>query len=180
MRTHTKTRHVPEQVTERLQVAGDRAKETAGVARERAAEASELARERATEAAHAVEPVVRTVGDKASSAAKTLLTILLPLPAVLAKVLGLLSNVTGGLVEHGRELADRVEPPAAAKRRSKLRTGLWFLGGFGAGAATGWVLHARTHEEAVPADLGYGDPDGSPYGEEARSIDARRAQRDLG
>lgn len=166
-------------VSDRIEAARGRAVDVTETARDRATELAGTARDRAGDLAHDLEPKARDLGDRVSGVFRTLLAVLLPLPTVLSKVLGVLSNLSGGVAERGRELADRVEPPKSSKRRSKLRTALWFLGGFGAGAATGWVVHARMHEEPVDPDLGYAGPQGAPYGDEAASIDARRANADL-
>lgn len=145
-----------------LAEAGDRARDGAGIARERMADV-----------AGAVEPGARRVSATVASGARTAVSTLSFLPAVLSQVLTVLAGLTGGLAERGREVAHRVEPPASVRRRSRLRTLLWFLGGFSAGTATGWVLHARMQEPPAPAerpDTGVTRPDGQT----ASPIDARR------
>lgn len=177
MRTSTR-RPTSDQVSERLQVAGDRARETAGVARERAGDLAETARERAGDLAESARPATDRARSTLSTVGRTALGVGVGVPALLSKLLGVLASLSGGLAERGREVADRIEPSTGARRRSRLHTVLWFLGGFGAGTAAGWVLHARAHHEPVPSDLGY-ETEGAPYGDEARVIDARRASADL-
>ncbi|MBW3621205.1 MAG: hypothetical protein KY461_13250 [Actinobacteria bacterium] len=170
--SRTDTAH---RVADRLEPARDLLAEAGGRAREGAG----IARERMADVAEAVEPGARRVSATVAGGARTALSSLSFLPAVLSQVLTLLAGLTGGLAERGREVAARIEPPASVKRRSRLRTLLWFLGGFGAGTATGWVLHARMQEHPAPADLA---PEGSdrPYGEAAAPIDARRESAGLG
>lgn len=164
----TKTTQRLEPAREFLADAGDRARDTAEVARDRLADAAE-----------AVEPGARRVSSTVAGGARTALASVSFLPAVLSSVLGFLATLTGSLAERGREVAHRVEPPASVKRRSKLRTLLWFVGGFGAGTATGWVLHARMQEPPAPAErepYGITRPTDGPVS----PIDARRENARLG
>ncbi len=164
-----------EPARERLAHAGDRAREGAEVARDRVAEGAEVARERIAEVAEQVEPTVSRSASAAASAGRSALAVASTLPSLLSKLLGLLSVLSASLAERGREVAARVEPPKAERRRSTLRTAAWFGGGFGVGVAAGWVLHARMQEPAHEADDGYGHaPAESPYGADAAAIDARR------
>lgn len=183
--THHHTAHrVADQLEparERLSVVSDRAREGADLARDRAREGMGVARERAAEVAETVEPQARRASAAIAGATRGTLASLTVVPGILSKALALLATSTGALAERGREAAARVEPPAAHKRRSKLRTAAWFLGGFGAGAATGWLVHARMYEPPHQADIGYPDAgEGSPYGPEADVIDARRGDASLG
>lgn len=157
-----------EPAREFLAEAGDRARDTAEVARERLADVAE-----------AVEPGARRVSSTVADGARTAAASLSFLPAVLSQVLTVLAGLTGSLAERGREAAHRVGPPASVKRRSRLRTVLWFLGGFGAGTATGWVLHARLQEPPAPAAR---DPYGvdRPADGPVSPIDARREDARLG
>ena len=161
----------------------DRVEPTAELARERA----EVARERASELAEAIEPTRQRVAGAVGPALRTLVRALLMLPSVLAKVVGWLSGVVETLAERGREAAARVEPPKARKRATRLRTAGWVAGGFAAGAATGWIVHARMQARrqepyapaGVPQAPGAPAPSGSPYGEEAAAIDARHRNADM-
>lgn len=145
---------------EQAEVARLRAEELASVARERASEAGDQARERASEVADSVGPWI-------------------------TRLMALLSSVFAGLGERGREVAARVEPPARVRRRRRLATAGWVTGGFLAGAATGWVLHARLREQPQEPGPLYGDTDAfhaddravSPYGSDAEAIDARQENR---
>lgn len=160
-------------MAERLEPARERLAEVG----DRARDGAEIARERLADAAEAVEPHAREVSGKLAAGARTTLGLLSFLPALLSQVLTVLAGMTGGVAERGRELAHRVEPPASVKRRSRLRTLLWFAGGFGAGTAAGWVLHARMQEPPAAA----AEPTGGerPYGEAASPIDARRENAGL-
>lgn len=149
------------------------ARELLAEAGEKARDGADIARERMADVADAVEPGARRVSSSVAGGARTVVASLSFLPAVLSQLLSLLAGLTGGLAERGREVAHRVEPPASVKRRSRLRLVLWFLGGFGAGTATGWVLHARMQEPPAPAL----HPEAGvtrPYGDAASPIDARR------
>lgn len=172
-RTST-SRRVTERLEERLEPARDLLTE----AGERARDTAEVARDRAADLAEAVEPRARELGAAVGGGARTALGALALLPALVTQLLTFLAGVTGALAERGREVADRIEPPAAAKRRSKLRLALWFLGGFGAGTAAGWVLHARMQEPPASAEPAAGTQEG-PAGETASPIDARRERAGL-
>lgn len=166
-----------EPARERLSSAAERARDGAEVARVRAREGAELARERAAEVAETVEPQARRGAAAVSRAGRTALQAGSLVPGLLSRVLALLATLTGGLAERGREVAARIEPPKTVRRRSKLRTAGWFVAGFGAGAATGWILRARTEEPAYDPQVG--STDVPPYGEEAAAIDARRENAPL-
>lgn len=171
--SRTDTAH---RVAERLEPARDLLAD----AGDRARDGAEHARERMAEVAESVEPTARRVSSSVAGGARTLVSSLAFLPGILSSVLGVLAGLTGSLAERGREVAHRVEPPASIRRRSRLRTALWFLGGFGAGTATGWVLHARMQEAPAPAEpapVGTTEPI-RPNGT-ASPIDARRADIDL-
>lgn len=174
-RRDTKVADRLEPARERLSHAGELAREGAEIARERAREGVEVARERATEVTETLEPTVRRSTAAVSGAARSALAFLTVVPSLLAKLLAVLATLSGGLAERGREVAARVEPPRSERRRSAVRTAAWFAGGFTAGTAAGWVLHARMQERPYESDHGYGGTtEGSPYGEEAEAIDARR------
>lgn len=174
-RTHTGGRaaeHLEdrlERARDRLADAGERARGTVEVARERGAEV-------VAEVAETVEPRARQAGAAVAGGARTAVSSLAFLPAVLSQVLTFLAGLTGGLAERGREVAYRVEPPTSVRRRTRTKLVLWFLGGFGAGTATGWVLHARMHEPSAAAGGApvAGETTASAYGEAASPIDARR------
>jgi hypothetical protein len=151
--------------------AGGRARDTAEVARDRGAEM-------AAELTDTVEPRARELGAAVAGGARTAVSSLSFLPAVLSQVLTFLAGLTGGLAERGREAAYRIEPPASVRRRSRLRTVLWFLGGFGAGTATGWLLHARMQEPPASAG-GYPVAGEETVGDPTSPIDARRERARL-
>lgn len=162
-------------LTDRLEPARERLGVAATEARERARAGAAEARERASEVAERMEPTTSRVAETAGTAARRGLGLVALLPAVLSRLLELLSDVLSGAAEQGREVASRIEPPKKVRRRRGLKTAGWFGAGFLAGAVAGWVAHARAQQEPEPP-YGHVDVDqveASPYGEDAQAIDAR-------
>lgn len=159
------------------------ARERVELARERAAAAAEEARRRAEEAASSTRAAAQVSAVRAQELAgrtkERTEGITDSLGGLFTQIVAALSTLLSGASDTVRGAAARVAPPTAVRRRRKLRTAAWFAGGFAAGAATGWVLHARLRAESQPADVLYGDLrdgqlDESPYGRDAEAIDARR------
>lgn len=146
----------------------ERATEGAEIARERATESAEWARERASEAIEAAEPVGGRVMRAVKSLVRVLFSLFLTGPGVLAKVLGILSNLLSGVTERGREIAARVDPPKAERRKRRLAAVGWFAGGFAAGTAAGWVVHSRMNAEE-PVDYAAPAPFARANGQSAPS-----------
>lgn len=165
-------------LADRLEPARERVSAATAEARERARVGAEIARDRATEVADRLEPAAHDASEAAGRLARRAVSAASTLPDVLGRVLEVLSRLLSSLAEQGREVAAQIEPPKKHKRRSRLRTAAWFGGGFVAGAATGWVLHARTtrdepdlfYEEVGPAAA----VDTGTYDDRAAAIDARR------
>lgn len=165
--------------TEDLSVA---ARERAEEVRARTEDLSAAARERAERIADTAEPHVRDVAARASAATAAV-------PGIVERILDGLGRALGFLGEGGRLMAARVAPPASVRRRERVRTAGWFVGGMAVGAAAGWVAHARMHHEpqepyAPPASqelpLRRAAAAESPYGDDAAAIDARRENAGLG
>ncbi len=177
----------PSHLAEASDVARERLRHRVEPATEAARERAAQARERAAELADAIEPARKRITGGAGPALRALVRALLLLPSLLAKVLGAVSRVVESLAERGRDAAARVEPPATRKRRSRLRTAGFVAGGFAAGAATGWMVHARmqstsqqpSYPPQVPSAPGAPAVGGSPYGEEAAGIDTRQERADI-
>lgn len=169
-------------LTDRLDPARERLEEAAGEARQRARVRAAEARDRAAEVAERVEPTAQRVADTAGTVARRGLGLVALLPDFLSRLLEILSHLLSGLAEQGREVAARVEPPKSVRRRRGLRTAGWFGAGFLVGGLAGWIAHARVHEDPEPpyghVDVDQLDTssydDGSPYGQDATAIDARR------
>lgn len=103
-----------------------------------------------------VGPVARAVG----ASLAVLPAVISRLLALAAALLELLSDrgrqVAERVEERGRELAAGIDPPARIRRRRALRTAGWFLGGFAAGAATGYVVARREPRGLYGPDI-FGD-----------------------
>lgn len=167
-----------EPARERALQARERAAEGAGIARERAAEGLEIARERATEgvehASEAIQPLWRRVSALVASLVTTVLSLAAAGTGTASRALTAVSSAAGSLAEQGREVADKVEPSKAERRRGKLRSVGLFAGGFAAGAATGYVIKARSESHGPQPSVTGAPGAGSTYGQEAAAIDARR------
>lgn len=156
----TRRRHEPDPVAElrdrareiggdvqgRAQEAAARAREVSEPAIERVREVSEPALDRAIEVG---EPAVRQGRDQLVRALRTLARLAAFVPGLVATVLSALSSGLVRLADRSAQYADVPGPSVRDRRGRRLRTALWFVGGFAAGTASGYALsEARHHREA--------------------------------
>lgn len=118
----------------------------------RAVEQAGEAVERATGPADAVASGIEDAGTTLGDGLRAMLRAAAAVPSALAWALGLLAGVLDRLAESGRTVAHRVEPPRAERRRRRLTSAALFAGGFGAGAAVGWIVHRELSDRQDPAD----------------------------
>lgn len=136
--------------------ARDAAAPTVEWAREATAPAVERAREVAAPTVERAREASRPALAQLRSAVATILRMAVRVAALLpgfgARVLEAVATLMGRLADTSAQIAD-VEPPSKVGRR---RAGLWFAGGFVAGAAAGYVAHeylSRDHYDEFEDDL---------------------------
>lgn len=118
----------------------------------RAAEQAGEVVDRATGSADTVASGIEDAGTALGDGLRGLLRAAAAVPSALAWALGLLAGVLDRLAESGRTVAHHVEPPRAERRRRRLTSAAWFAGGFGAGAAVGWIVHRELSDRRDPDD----------------------------
>jgi hypothetical protein len=148
----------------RLEGAREQAGELGHEVLERASEV----RERVPELLEDLEPASRRARIKGWELVRTLIGVLLILPRLLVRLVGVLPNVVERAAEQGGEVADRARHVAGsvpsvrhARRRRQRQLAAWTAGGFVAGAVTGWLLGRRTRPE-LTYEATVGDAGGAP------------------
>ncbi len=113
-------------------------------------------RERAPEMIEDLRPVVRRTEIRAWSLLRAATDVLLLVPRIVVRVLGVLADTIDELAdrgehlaERGREVADSLPAARSTRRRRRVRGALWVTGGFAAGFVTGWLVAQRQAEELV-------------------------------
>lgn len=114
-----------------------------GRLRRRAVEQGDGALEEAADQVESVADGIEDAGLAVGDLVRAVLRGVATVPSSLAWLLGGLAGLLDRLAESGREVAHRVEPPRAERRRRRLASAAWFTGGFGLGAAVGWLLHEQ-------------------------------------
>lgn len=140
---------------------------------ERVSEGAETAREVAGEAVAVVTPAGRSVASTIADAVRSLLAAVAAAPRAVAELLEALQEGLGAVAERGRQVADEIPLSRRERRRRRLQLLGVFLGGFTAGAATGWFVRARQEIEAERQRIIEEHTGPSPYGPDADPIDAR-------
>lgn len=133
----------------RAQEAAARAREASEPAIERVREVSEPALDRAIEVG---EPVVRRGRDQLVRVLRTIARLAAFVPGLVATVLSALSSGLVRLADRSAEYADVPGPSVRDRRGRRFRTAMWFVGGFAAGTASGYVLNEARHRREDPFD----------------------------
>lgn len=144
-----RAREIGDDVQGRAQEAAARAREVSEPAIERVREVSEPALDRAIEVS---EPAVRQGRDQLVRALRTIARFAAVVPGLVATALSALSSGLVRLADRSAEYADVPGPSVRDRRGRRLRTALWFVGGFAAGTASGYVLSEARHRREDPLD----------------------------
>lgn len=168
--TRSRTEEVKSRAAKRARQAGDTltdridrtdVADATAEARRRARELADDVSVRARETADKVEARVTSAADSAPEqigrVIRFILRLVSRLPQLAAAVLGVTARILYRLGDRSAEIAEVPTPRTTERRRGRRKAVLWFVGGFAAGAASGYAaseIMNKGSEEEAPAAAG--------------------------